>query len=102
MICTMYNAKTPFLSFQASHFGIENQFKKNMCFANPLLGGRFFLIIWSICFKNYRCWDPFKIRGHQNGTINLFVFEILVEKIDAQRFRDRLEKRKYMQKRQAD
>ena len=56
VICSRYNAKTSFLEFQASHFGIKNR-STNHLFSKPLLGPPF-SHVFSIFFKNGRFVDP--------------------------------------------
>ena len=58
LICNMYNAKTSFVQFQASHFTIKNR-SKNHVFSKPFLGPPFshFFPMFS---KNGRFWDPLR------------------------------------------
>ena len=72
------------------------------CFFNSLLGPHFSHFL-SIRFQEWSIWGPLQNPvGAQTGpTIDHF-WNIGEKRIDAQRFRDRLEKHKYMQKRQVD
>ena len=66
-ICNTYNAKTSFLPFQASHFGIKNQSKHHV-FSYPLLGPHFAYFI-SILFPTIvDLGTPSKSRGRQNPS----------------------------------
>ena len=58
VICNMSNAKTSFVSFQASHFSIKNRSTNHVCL-KPLFGPPFshsFLMF----FKHCRFWDPLR------------------------------------------
>ena len=58
VICNNCNAKTFYLSFQASHFNIKNQ-STNHVFSKPFLGPPFSnLFSEYFVFKNGRVWDP--------------------------------------------
>ena len=58
-----YNAKTSFLQFHASHFGIKNQSTNHT---------RFLELTFLTYFYKLSIWGPSsKSSGHQNGTQNL-------------------------------
>jgi hypothetical protein len=65
----MYNAKTSFLQFQASHFSIRNQ-STNHVFSKPFLGPPFSHVFFDL-FKNDRFCDPL-----QNQVGAKMAFEI--------------------------
>ena len=52
VICNMYNAKTSFLPFQASHLSIKNR-STNHVFSNPFLGSPF-SHLFRLLFQNGR------------------------------------------------
>ena len=70
--CNTYNAKTFFLQFQASHFGIRYQ-STNHALPNPPFG-HFLIISWWIFkkqkIKTLTVGTPSLSSGRQNGTQN--------------------------------
>ena len=58
VICNMYNAKTSFLSFRASHFSIRNRSRNHVFFIT--VSWPSFLFFFVICFKNCPFWDPLR------------------------------------------
>ena len=89
-----YHFKPPILASKTD--------KNIICLLAPLLGRPFYYLLQNVK-KNGRSWDPFKIwwapKRDQNSTKWRTIAE---KKKDTRRFRDRLEKHKYMQKRLVD
>ena len=73
----MYNAKTSFLCFQASHFRIKNQSEKHV-FSNPLLGPYF--SHW-FSFKNNRLGGPLQNPAVAKMRPEINMFRRIVKKL---------------------
>ena len=102
LICNMYNTKTSFLQVRASYFGIKKSIKESCFFCQPPFLDLIFHILFWFVPKVVDLGPLQNPVGAKTGPTNRPSGAIIVKNIDTQSFRDRLEKRKYMQKRQLD